>query len=148
MHFITLKLTGHNLPFTDIEIAINKKPTFLYHEGETKETKYGNVTYKEDGIAFQEVINSDKEIETKLNEYAQICYGCREKLIDWSQKFRSFLWVSVYPENAQIHFSISPQTMKCFSRCGIELTTSIMSLQEFYNGEYGSKLPKTDLPND
>ncbi len=134
MHFLTLKITGNGIPFQEIETAVGRAAQFAYHAGETRETRFGQVTYAEDGIVFSEEIAQDAEIDSAVARLVQICYENRQLFAQWAQQYRVLLCLSVYPESVQMHVSLSAETLRQMAACGMEMTTSVMSLEPFYSG--------------
>ena len=134
MHFLTLRITGNGIPFQDIEAAVGRAAQFVYHAGETRETRFGQVTYAEDGIAFRKEIAQDAEIDSAVARLVQTCYENRQLFAQWAQKYRIWLCLSVYPECVQMHVSLPAETLRQMAACGMEMTTSVMSLELFYSG--------------
>lgn len=134
MHFLTLKITGNGIPFQEIETAVGRAAQFAYHAGETRETRFGQVTYAEDGIVFSEEIAQDAEIDSAVARLVQICYENRQLFAQWAQQYCVLLCLSVYPESVQMHVSLSAETLRQMAACGMEMTTSVMSLELFYSG--------------
>lgn len=134
MHFLTLKITGNGIPFQEIETAVGRAVQFAYHAGETRKTRFGQVTYAEDGIVFSEEIAQDAEIDSAVARLVQICYENRQLFAQWAQQYRVLLCLSVYPEDVQMHVSLSAETLRQMTACGMEMTTSVMSLELFYSG--------------
>ncbi len=134
MHFLTLKITGNGIPFQEIETAVGRAAQFAYRAGETKDTRFGQVTYAEDGIAFGEEIAQDAEIDQAVRDLVQTCYRNQQLFAQWAQKYRVWLCLSVYPESVQMHVSLSAETLRQMAACGMEMTTSVMSLELFYSG--------------
>lgn len=134
MHFLTLRITGNGIPFQEIEAAVGRAAQFVYHAGETRETRFGQVTYAEDGIAFSEEIAQDAEIDRAVCDLVKTCYENRQLFAQWAQKYRVWLCLSVYPESVQMHISLSAETLRQMAACGMEITTSVMSLEPFYSG--------------
>lgn len=134
MHFLTLKITGNGIPFQEIEAAVGREAQFAYRAGETKDTRFGQVTYAEDGIAFGEEIAQDAEIDKAVGDLVQTCNRNQQLFAQWAQKYRVWLCLSVYPESVQMHVSLSAETLRQMAACGMEMTTSVMSLEPFYSG--------------
>lgn len=134
MHFLTLRITGNGIPFQEIEAAVGRAAPFVYHAGETRGTRFGQVTYAEDGIAFSEEIAQDAEIDRAVCDLVKTCYENRQLFAQWAQKYRVWLCLSVYPESVQMHVSLSAETLRQMAACGMEMTTSVMSLEPFYSG--------------
>lgn len=134
MHFLTLRITGNGIPFQEIETAVGRAAQFAYHAGETRETRFGQVTYAEDGIAFSEEIAQDAEIDKAVGDLVQTCYRNQQLFAQWAQEYRVRLCLSVYPESVQMHVSLSAETLRQMTACGMEMTTSVMSLEPFYSG--------------
>lgn len=134
MHFLTLRITGNGIPFQEIEAAIGRAAQFAYHAGETRETRFGQVTYAEDGVAFSEEITQDAAIDSAVGSLVQTCYENRQLFAQWAQQYRVLLCLSVYPESMQMHVSLSAKTLRQMAACGMEMITSVMSLESFYSG--------------
>ena len=92
------------------------------------------MTYAEDGIAFSEEIAQDAEIDKAVRDLAQTCYRNQQLFAQWAQEYRVRLCLSVYPESVQMHVSLSAETLRQMAACGMEMTTSVMSLELFYSG--------------
>lgn len=120
MHFLTLKITGNGIPFQEIEAAVGRAAQFAYRAGETKDTRFGQVTYA--------------EIDKAVGDLVQTCYRNQQLFAQWAQKYRVWLCLSVYPESVQMHVSLSAETLRQMAACGMEMTTSVMSLELFYSG--------------
>ena len=134
MHFLTLKITGNGIPFQEIETAVGRAAQFAYRAGETKDTRFGQVTYAEDGIAFSEEIAQGAEIEKAVGDLVQTCYSNQQLFAQWAQEYYVWLCLSVYPEDVQMHVSLSAETLRQMAACGMEMTTSVMSVEPFYSG--------------
>ena len=92
------------------------------------------MTYAEDGIVFSEEFAQDAEIDSAVARLVQICYENRQLFAQWAQQYRVLLCLSVYPEDVQMHVSLSAETLRQMTACGMEMTTSVMSLELFYSG--------------
>lgn len=148
MHFLTLRITGNGIPFQDIEAAVGRAAQFAYRAGETGETRFGQVTYAEDGVAFREEIAQDAEIDSAVAGLVQTCYENRQLFAQWAQKYRVRLCLSVYPESVQMHVSLSVETLRQMAACGMEMTTSVMSLEPFYSGRASAGEANTVIEKD
>ena len=137
MHFLTLRITGKNLPIQEIQSTIGKEPSTIYYAGESKKTLVGVVTHEEDGIFFHEEILPETCLDEAISRFVHACFRNKLKLAKCAKDYKVLLYLSVYPETVQMHIPLCVETMRLLSECGVELLVSVMSLQDYYEGEYG-----------
>ena len=106
MHFLTLKITGNGIPFQEIETAVGRAAQFAYRAGETKDTRFGQVTYAETASLL---VRRSRRMRRLTKRFAILCRPATEINNCLRNGRRSIAFGFACPS--------TPKACRCMFRC-------------------------------
>lgn len=123
MNFIKLRISGSNLPYEEIKAKLKIKAKFNYN-------KSANC------MIYEKEYDESVSVDNLVGEFVDEFYKERDFLSSLSSSCEMTLWLSLYPDTEQAQIGISNVNLQKIADCGLNLHTTVMFLEKFYNGEY------------
>ena len=142
MHILQFRIAGDLLVPEDLATLFKMQPKLSHIKGEEIKSSFliweyaiGTTHYQGSWLAEPKVPDEqsiEKAIEDFIYQFSPFSKHVRG-LVD-SNKYNFTLWLTIFPEDVQLHFRISPDVISRLFDMGITFGVSIMSLQDIYAG--------------
>ena len=136
--FVKLRVAGEGLDVYKISDKLEIENSMAYKKGDDLQSRFDKeiTTAKEDCYLAS--------FESEDNESAEACLGRVLKTLkphsnylrSLSEKAEISVWISLYPEEFQMNFHLSPENMKMIIDMGASFDMSAMYLEKLYDGSY------------
>jgi len=146
--FLKLWISGEGLPLDEVTNRFGIQPTYSYKKGDTYYDKITKetITYIEDCWLFNKEIETE-QFEQKIFSFVNSFKIETEYIKSLAKKFKTFLWLAVYPEREQEIVHLSHKISETIYKLGLPIEIEIADLREFYDGTYLSKNDNAERKN-
>ena len=134
MHFINLRIEGDSIDFDAITSATGADKVSCLQRG--KEYTVRDKKFIAENDIFQALyeIPDDSGLNAGVQSVVNKLYESCSLIKSLSSENDVTLWLTLYPEEYQLNFNLTNDSVRKMGEMGIDFDLSVMSLQKFYDG--------------
>lgn len=136
--FLYFRITGNRLNLDEISSFFSIVPETMYKKGEKNTTRLGEVTYTEDCWMVEKELRPEDDLNESLSHFLnRFKHFSKEHALFRSAKTE--LCIVLYPDDRYLNIDLSTDVIKEIGQLGIEISISVSSLFDIYNGDLHDK---------
>jgi len=136
--FLYFRITGNRLNLDEISSFFSIVPETMYKKGEKNTTRLGEVTYTEDCWMVEKELRPEDDLNESLSHFLnRFKHFNKEHALFRSAKTE--LCIVLYPDDRYLNIDLSTDVIKEIGQLGIEISISVSSLFDIYNGDLHDK---------